>query len=213
MILILGHRGSMGTRYCAILDSLKIEWLGLDSLNGPITNTAIVNAAKKCSGIIICTPTDSHEKHLMLLAELQLPVLCEKPICKNLDTLARVLLKYKENFTPLSMVMQYRELLNDQAIGPSWYDYFRSGKDGLYWDCLQIIALAEGSVRLENKSPVWDCCINGQTLNSKDMDQAYVWNIQRWLNGEKQSLKELYAVHQRVHEFTKADKSSNRNSG
>lgn len=212
MILVLGHRGNMGRRYSHILDYLKVEWKGLDISNGPLDNQTIYETADGCDGVIIATPTKYHLAHLNLLADLQVPILCEKPFSYELEDLKKTLLLYQENYTPLSMVLQYKELLNDVAVGDSHYNYFKTGKDGLEFDCIQIIGLAKGKVEIRNDSPVWDCVINGQRLHLSDMDQAYVWAVQRFLSRKYQNLKDIYEIHQRVHDY-KTNQSSNRNPG
>lgn len=213
MILILGHLGNMGVRYSKILDHLGADWKGLDSRLAPLTNETITDAALTSDGVIVATPTAFHVDNLENLADAGVPVLCEKPITKHLSELKTLLLKFQELHTPLSMVLQYKELLNDVAVGPSSYDYFKTGQDGLAWDCIQIIGLAKGSVEIKNESPIWTCTINGQRLSLEDMDQAYVWNVKRWLSGQHQSLKEIYEIHERVHGYIENNQGSNRDTG
>ena len=95
----------------------------------------------------------------------------------------------KERFN-LYVVNQYQYLPGIRANatkGPSHYDYYNTGKDGKYWDCFQIIALAKDGFHIENKSPVWKCCINGVDCNLSQMDSAYVHMIDDFL-GEKRHL-------------------------
>lgn len=213
MILVLGHLGNMGIRYTKILDHLNTEWKGLDTRMAPLTADIILDAAKTSAGVIIATPTRFHEEHLEMLCDLGVPVLCEKPLSKDLANLKRILLRYQESHTPLSMILQYKELLNDAAVGASSYNYFKTGSDGLAFDCIQIIGLAKGTVSIANDSPTWECTINGQRLNLADMDQAYVWNVMRWLKGDYQNLKEIYAIHERVKEYIETNEGSNRDTG
>jgi hypothetical protein len=212
MIVILGHKGNMGARYGRILDHLGVDWIGLDQSTAPIEPETIRDAVDNSNGVIIATPTETHVPLLKLVADLETPVFCEKPITKNLKELREILVKYQDSYTPFSMVLQYKELLNDVSFGNSSYNYFKTGKDGLEWDCIQIIGLAKGHVEIKNDSPIWECTLNGQKLNLSDMDQAYIWNVQRWLNGQYQSLKEVYEIHERVEKFIN-NKSSDRHSG
>jgi hypothetical protein len=212
MILVLGHKGNMGQRYSCILDSLGVDWKGLDAITAPLDPEVIRQATVNSEGVIIATPTETHAGLLRMIADLETPVFCEKPITKDLRELKGILVSYQNSYTPFSMVLQYKELLNDVSSGHSSYNYFKTGKDGLEWDCVQIIGLAKGSVEIKNDSPVWECTLNGQKLNLSDMDQAYVWNVKRWLNGQYQSLKEVYEIHERVTNYID-QKSGDRNPG
>jgi hypothetical protein len=94
--------------------------------------------------------------------------------------------------------MQYAELIQ-AGDGPSHYNYFRHGNDGILWDCMQIIGLANGPVEIKEDSPIWDCVINGNRLNLSDMDGAYVSFIRSWLNGNlRQNFIEVVEIHRKV---------------
>lgn len=195
--LIIGALGSMGARYQAILGYLGLEFECVDKED---SEESIISKAQKSSEIIICTPTETHFSYLKKLIPLQIPILCEKPISKNLMEMEEIL-DYVEAFkTKFSMAFQYSELIpKDQSSGRSYYNYFRSGRDGIVWDCLQIIALAKGDVVLLNESPIWKCMINGLELNLSDMDAAYVTFIEKWINGQiHQTTHELFKIHEKV---------------
>jgi hypothetical protein len=102
------------------------------------------------------------------------------------------------------MVFQYGEIVsnNENPHQFTSYDYFRTGNDGLYWDCLQIIALASGPIKLNNKSPVWKCEINDTQLDSSAMDHAYVKFIKKWSLGQiKQDPQWLIDIHKKVEDY------------
>ncbi len=100
------------------------------------------------------------------------------------------------------MVFQYGELIKFPHLRKgrdTEYNYFRSGKDGLVWDCLQIIALANDEISLRNDSPIWRCKINGTTLDLSDMDYAYHSFIKKWTkNGIDQNLSDLFKFHKKT---------------
>lgn len=204
MTLIIGANGSMGVRYQAILKSLKESFVTTDIQDGfnEIINFA---KAKNIKRIILCTPTETHGKFLRKLIPISKPILCEKPVVKDtyeLDHLFDLVEKHNTHFT---MMYQYSELVSLRKIGPSFYNYFRTGKDGLIWDCLQIIGLANDTIDLKNDSPVWKCTINGTALKSSDMDYAYLTFVKKWLkNKQNQNLSELYRIHQKVEEIFNA---------
>lgn len=194
-ILIVGTHGSMGKRYEAILRYLGKQFVGVDKEH----NRHYVNEqAAKADGIIIATPTDTHAEYIERFAPLSKPILCEKPVTKSIDELNRLLETVKSHKTPFRMMYQYKVLATQSSIGKSHYDYFRHGSDGLVWDCLQIIGLARGELRLGEASPVWSCVINGRTLNLAHMDAAYIAYVQKWLQNPAQDLGEILAIHQKT---------------
>jgi hypothetical protein len=206
MIALIGSEGSMGKRYQAILKYLGQDYLPLDRQF--MSQDEIIERASSCKQIIIASPTATHFDYLKNLITTKADILCEKPVSKNLAELEelhsfcnRLNLKYY-------MVMQYKELVNPFEKG-TWteYNYFRHGNDGLYWDCLQPIALANGAIRISDDSPVWSCTINDQKLSLADMDQAYVDMLTRWLEGRyEQSLDEIYGAHVKVANFIERER-------
>jgi len=196
MILIIGSEGSMGTRYKSILNWIGVEYICSDIGDYKEKFAQKVDSSSK---IILCTPTDTHHKILQEIIPTGKTILCEKPISKSLFELSDILNlcdKYRCNF---NMTFQYSELVKNTAELPSFYNYFRTGKDGLFWDCLQIIALAKTSVDIRNTSPIWSCFINGQELYLSDMDEAYVSFIKKWINGEiNQDHNDLFKIHEKT---------------
>lgn len=200
--LIIGANGSMGTRYRAIFDWLDVPYWAVDRETSLDT---IKTRAQAADRILLCTPTITHYDLLKHLIPLERPILCEKPIVKDLDDLNEILTMARRLKTPFNMVMQYEELLNDDGLESdeeSVYDYFRHGNDGLVWDCLQIIALANGDINIDEKSPIWTCQINGQKLDLAKMDQAYVSHVRRWLSGGlSQDINWLFEIHEKTAEI------------
>jgi len=202
--LIIGSKGSMGKRYEAIFKYLKEPVVGVDK---EISIKAIVDLAKDSDGIILATPTDTHYAFLMKLLPLGVSILCEKPITRDLQELSKILEVANKCKTPLTMVNQYRELVSeaDMSHGLTEYDYFRTGSDGLAWDCLNIVGLAKDQINLKNKSPIWRCKINGTSLKISDMDFAYVSMIRKWLKGQlRQAHEYIYTAHQKAERLSHA---------
>jgi len=159
----------------------------------------VMQMAADAERIILCTPTENHFQYLQNLIPLQKPILCEKPITKKLSELEKVLSTVENHKTPFSMTFQYSELVNPLSEGPSLYRFFRSGKDGLVWDCLQIIGLAKGEIQLSNDSPVWRCVLNGTELNLGQMDFAYLNFVRKWTEGRiYQSPEMLFKIHEKT---------------
>jgi hypothetical protein len=199
MILIVGGRGSMGRRYQAILKYLGKSFVAVDQ---ETTSNEMKTYALRSDGVILATPTDLHVSQIRELLPLKKPILCEKPITKNLEELRTLFGEIEKSHTPFRMMFQYSVLSAPNRIGKTRYDYFRTGNDGLIWDCMQIIGLARGEVELKNESPVWSCILNGKTLNFTSMDAAYVAYVQRWFLNPEQDLKNLLTLHEKTHEMS-----------
>lgn len=198
-VLVIGNQGNMGRRYSAILKYLGLKARGLDK---DWDLDKLESEMSKVSGVIIATPTEWHVPWIRMLAPYNLPIMCEKPVTKDLHEL-KLALEYTENCgTPINMVYQYSELASRNSKGSTFYNYWNHGRDGLVWDCIQIIGLANGKVSLEEKSPLWQCQINGQPLNVGNMDRAYVEHVDRWLRKPGQSRDEIFNIHKKTAEFS-----------
>lgn len=200
-VCVIGAKGNMGRRYMAILAHLGVEADGVD-IGDPIRNIGI-------SHYIIATPTTHHSMHIEWLAKLrQRPILCEKPVTKDraeLESLER----HVKRGHKIYMVNQYAYYSDQlpQKSGITCYDYYNSGKDGILWDCIQIIHLARGEITtLTNKSPVWRCVINGMELNREAIDLCYVKMIRDFISdgreyGRLWGWDDIKASHEKVLKF------------
>lgn len=198
-ILIIGANGSMGKRYQAILRHFDIEPICCDINHDEKT---IISTALNSDKIILCTPTPSHYELLKRLIPIGKPILCEKPISTNLENIKDIFTLCHKHNCKFTMMFQYTELVDDRFQGESFYDYFRTGKDGLIWDCLQIIGLAKDDCQISNSSPIWTCKINGKVLSLADMDYAYLNFVRKWLDDKIiQDYEQLYNIHKKVDEI------------
>jgi hypothetical protein len=196
-VLIVGHLGNMGGRYRAILNHLGIKWSGYDK-SGDVPFDV---AAKDCDRAIIATPTESHVADIRkVAARIDGPILCEKPITKSISELETLLAWVTLTGVDLTMVYQYSKLVPSNAHGETTYDYWYHGKDGLVWDCIQIIGLAKGALELKETSPLWTCVINGHPLRSGGMDNAYIQYIQDWLVDSRKCCgpSEILRIHEKT---------------
>lgn len=189
-IALIGAKGGMGRRYSAILKHLGVEFIEFDVDDWQHARTTV-----GIDGVIIVSPTEEHFKNLdQFSANKKIPILCEKPITKDLMVLKEIL-DWDLNLT---MVNQYKYLTNGVISGVTYYDYYNTGKDGLEWDCINIIGLASDLPTINNKSPKWKCMINGVHLNSSAMDGAYVAMIKDWIENPKENKEYIYKAHKRV---------------
>jgi len=193
-VLIIGANGSMGRRYQSILKYTSKSFLTSDITDN---EQDLVLKAGACEGVIVATPTDTHYDILKLLAPLNKFTLCEKPITTNLAELSEIIELYKNQ--RLKMVMQYAEL-NTGSGGDSRYNYYNHGRDGLLWDCIQIIGLAEGAWSVGEESPVWICELNGKRLSLSEMDLAYITMIRKWFQRPREEMLKIYDIHKKVSE-------------
>lgn len=176
MICLLGHNGSMGRRYQAILKSLGQEFKGID-INDDYNQIHL-----DYTHYIVATPTNTHYRIVKDLIPKKKPILCEKPISKNLDEVKDL---YRKANGRLTMTLQYACLPQEPTdTGESVYNYYNHGQDGLYWDCLQIVTLARGDVFLGENKPFWTCSLNGRRFELGQMDYAYHDFVKLWLDGK-----------------------------
>lgn len=199
-ILIVGSEGSMGKRYQAILNYLGKEWHGIDIGS---SYEMMEDAYKRASAFIIATPTDTHLSCIYKVRRLGKPILCEKPITKEVSKLKQLFQDLDFAKVPFHMMYQYKNLIPHYVLGEgkSYYNYFRHGNDGLVWDALQIIGLSKNDPVLEEDSPIWKCRINGHFLSLNYMDEAYVTSVIDFIKGVPQDYGEIIAMHEKASEL------------
>ena len=201
----------MGRRYQAILNHLGERFVCFDKEHSV---GEIQKAVDTCDRIIIASPTDTHAYYLSCFLMSRKPILCEKPITKDISELEALISFCKDNDVSFTMMMQYQELLNEGSVGETTvYDYFRTGPDGFPWDAFQPVALAQDAVIIDNKSPIWCCVINGQYLSFSSMDRAYVSFVRDWLCGRVTTDLDTYLKwHKKVEAYGKAAGYLNRDT-
>ena len=196
-VFIVGIRGNMANRYKAILRFLDIGFIGVD-VNESISEDLI----KSSDGILIATPTETHLDLICKLKDYQKPILCEKPLARSVKEIEK--LKGMLSGINLQMVDQYRYMRGHSlASGDSMtqYNYYNSGKDGLPWDCINIVGKANGQISLRGDSPIWTCKINGEVLSIRDMDFAYCSMIKDWTKSPKSNFHYALSAHEAVEKY------------
>lgn len=191
-VCVIGCDGNMGRRYMAILRMLEVEYAGVDLK--PENRYYYSNLF---THFIIATPTDTHAEILHWLMD-ERPgrhrILVEKPVCKDAKEVANLAKKAEEGGHKVYMVNQYAYRGYSSRGGGGYgktktnltlYDYYQSGSDGLAWDCIQLLHMAEGEIRLSNDSPVRACMINGRVYDSSHTDKLYVKMIRNFLAGDR----------------------------
>jgi hypothetical protein len=203
-VCIVGHKGNMGRRYVAILNLLEVSWFGVEKEDN----------IDYCDTYILATPTASHVPLILRILETvnrNATILCEKPITTDITEFGRI---PEEYWDEIYMVNQYNYLPHisrGKIYGPTMYDFYHSGNDGLAWDCIQLIYLAKNKTKidLKRRSPVWFAAINGIKLKKSDMDQAYVNMVSDFTEQDFTNLWNLhraYEAHKEVMNYLEANK-------
>lgn len=209
-ILIVGNLGNMGRRYQLICESLGCEVTGWDTAIGKGIEGRRYSL-DQYAGVIIATPTCTHLNVIEGYAG-KLPILCDKPICTNLKRIDELLAIPGIN---LRMINQY-EYFENQRVNfikevksrihtdvydsqkKTYYNYFKHGADGILWDCINIIGLAQGPCEIAEDSLVWECVINGHRCELADIDRSYIWNITDWLGKFDNNHNYIKHAHRKV---------------
>lgn len=198
-VLVLGGLGNMGRRYSCILRSIGINPIQLDTKDDSMMG--LEAAVNHSDGIIIATPTNQHVADILDFSTLSIPIMVEKPISPVMSHVEHCIKECQKHKTPLRMVNQYKRLVDERDRGPTVYNYWNHGRDGLAWDCISVIALAKGEITLAETSPVWNCKINGFALDQAKMDPAYVWMIRDWTANPAADYDYIIEAHEKVHEY------------
>lgn len=207
-ICVIGYLGNMGQRYCRILEHLGHQWIGTDACESHGFYD-FVRPTKEADAVIIASPTRAHADQVRVLKDCGLPILCEKPLTKDLVELEKLLEDLKFAGTRLQMVSQYDYIYFPKSvISPTIYNYFKHGSDGIYWDCINIIYHASDIVILRETSPIWYCQINGYSLKLADMDHAYITMVDWWLKDPKDDLGRIWNAHKKAHDLEAACNAS-----
>jgi len=168
VIALFGGNGSIGSRYAAILRHMDVDYKVIE-IDDDLPEFA---QTTKC---IIATPTDTHVDIINQIPD-SIPILCEKPIDRNPNKIP----KRKNCY----MVNNYYHVMKIKGILPPysvWYNYYKTGKDGLLWDCCQLVYLDE-EARIETKSPRWNLSVNREWIKYRDLEESYVRMVSDFLN-------------------------------
>lgn len=230
-VLIVGSNGNMGRRYYAILQGIKDKNNNIEIGELDLNDKTKKSKYKSANYIILATPTEEHYKNILEILKTKTElndktithILCEKPISKNIEEIENLyyLLNKKDCKVKLYMVNNYAYIKRDQdkliKRKPCYalyqkpisqftsYDYYNTGKDGLYWDLIQIIYLSRKYLSMNNLSPIWKCCINGKNINRGDIDGSYVSMIEDFLGNRKNmwGIEDIKLAHLKVLKYEK----------
>lgn len=160
MICLIGGKGSIGSRYGAIMRHNNIPYVVYDVDTPNIKLDAY-------SKFIIATPTDTHVEYLNKLKGAT--ILCEKPVSKNPAEIPSDPKMYVVN----NYFYAVHHLLRQKPPYFITYDYFKTGSDGLFYDCCQLIHL-DPQCEIKTSSPKWNMSVNGNIVAYRTIEESYV---------------------------------------
>lgn len=172
--LIIGGNGSIGRRYQAISRHLGERYDVFDQVGSGAFDLKKVylDGFRRA---IIASPTETHVGYCDRLVAAGVPFLCEKPLSQSVEDCERLVSKdgfVVNNYAFLTQKYSYRPHLK--------YDYFHTGKDGILWDCAQIIYL-DPHAEIRTESPFWNFKVDYQWVSYRDLEQSYVDMIRAFL--------------------------------
>lgn len=197
-IEIVGSEGSMGRRFYTILKYLKEDLIIR-------TDPSYEGANKTCGymdTVIVATPTDTHFEVVwdLLGRHGMRRILCEKPVCKNPEHILALIDRARFYGVDVRMCCNWKYAINlaltrAQKIAVEGemeieYNYYDSGKDGFFWDCIQLIHLA-GRFKYDRTRPAFEAKVNGIDVTLEHIHASYVLMVSEWLHGDKGKLWSL----------------------
>lgn len=199
-ILIIGNKGSMGRRWTACLKYLREDVLGFD-IGGPVPTAPEFDRA------IIASPTDTHVMWAEYLINAGKDFICEKPVDKDPAVIRRLADKAKFAGVDGRMCCNWLFAVNQALLlgrGPDGrqgatanmgemeieYKYYNSGKDGFFWDCIQLIYLS-GKFKYDRTSPMFEAFVNGDPVTLEMVERSYLIMLSEWMYGDRNRLWSL----------------------
>jgi hypothetical protein len=212
-ILLVGGLGSIGRRYHCILEKhLGYKVDVYDTANFAL-NTLI---GKEYDGVIICTPTDQHYNSFLSFRRFSKKILIEKPVSKNLEEIKEIQKIVKKEKIDVRMVCNYKFVMNGKL--PRYYNYYNTGRDGLYWDLIQLLYL-NPRIEIETDSYYWNLKTcnrmkmdrGEETISYRDLELGYYDMLETWIKHPEElwDMNDAYKATKTVLERIKHEQDSN----
>lgn len=185
-ILLLGGCGSVGSRYAAILRYMKQDFIIKDPMR---RDAETFPSPNDYDAAIVATPTKSHYAICKKLIAFEKPFLCEKPLSKDIDECKDLIVQAKRKKVEGYVVCNYQYALG-KYFSPGdhiAYDYYKTGKDGLYWDACQLLYLDPGA-SINNQSPIWHLQVNYKWVPYKMLERSYSLMVQKFVHKHTMTL-------------------------
>lgn len=185
-VCVIGGKGSIGSRYVAILKYLGHEPIVWDL---PEAESQDLPEAEK---YIIATPTDTHYEWCKKLIAKNATFLCEKPLSKNLKECEELAL-YRNGYVVNNYAFVVECMIVPKPPLKIKYDYYRTGNDGLYWDCCQIINI-DPTADLKNISPILNISFYGELVPYRWIEASYIAMIAIFVNDKSVYRHRLWSL-------------------
>lgn len=187
-VAVIGGKGAIGRRYVSIINYLGHEAIVIDK-PGAHPTRILEFQPRDFDKAIIAVPTEGHLTWAWHLIIRGYDVLIEKPLSHN-EKDCRSLIKLKSSlYGHASVVCNYKYVMdNYPGQRLHTYDFFHSGKEGIYWDCCQLIYLSP-EIELNTRSPWW-CLIteNREMIDYRLVEISYIKMVDDFITGKYENL-------------------------
>ena len=173
--VIFGANGSMGRRYTAICKNMGHTVL-------PIEIGQTLSPTEDFDYAIIATPTKTHFDIVKKLLPYNKTILCEKPVCFNLRRVKELRLLDKRHLVKVVCNWKFVKGMLPFNHNKIEYNFYNTGKDGLYYDCCQLVLLSHGSCILRTTSPTFMATVNGKSISLTNIENSYITMIEKLIN-------------------------------
>ena len=180
MIALIGGEGSIGRRYAAILRYFDMKYVVVDPVREDYDRALRV----KVERAIVCTPTAMHYQGVKWCMEKDIPILCEKPLSINQRECFE-LGRYKKGFVVNNYQHVFQRFQNEKFNIK--YNYYNTGKDGVAWDCCQLIYM-DPKVEIRTDSPILTIWVNNSRITHENIERGYMTMIRAFMAEEKEKL-------------------------
>jgi hypothetical protein len=176
-ILVIGGLGSIGSRYTCILKYLGHEPIVWD-IRAPFSEDVKDIDQFEFEKAIIATPTATHFYWCKRLIELKKPFLVEKPMSKDIKECEELVELDKNKLG--RVVCNYKFLTQS----PTLYDFYKTGTDGVIWDCCQLVYL-NPNIEIRTQSPIWTLMSGFNNHSYEELEVSYIRMINDFLDEGK----------------------------
>lgn len=181
--LLIGHKGSIGRRYAAILNLFDVKWRGFDNPDG---DPSCINweDVERC---IIATPTNTHFEYAIAAAQNRKPVLCEKPLSKTPADCVALSVMAEDLDVPAFVVCNYKYVFRGHPDPHIYYNNFNTGSDGLWWDVCQLLYL-DPKATIRTDGPYFILASQYREIPYEEVEKSYCNMIYEFVNEKYSNL-------------------------
>jgi hypothetical protein len=186
-VLLVGGLGNIGRRYHAILKNMGAKVCVYDIYdtysNKPheYDKFPLVHFYD-ITHIIIASPTNTHIEYLKEYLGHNIPVLCEKPMGGDMESLLK--LSKHPNIDKVKMVCNWLFLdpveMKNPGLNTIKYDYFNTGKESIEFNMAQAVYL-DNNCSVKTDSATFKLSINDIKISLYEMEMSYIWMLYKFI--------------------------------